>query len=333
MTSIAIILPDNNKDYLANLILDGFRALQSAKEYDVRISPRFVAIADYSDWELDDQAFIAFAKTADLILFIHAKYTTLDLVEKIGLWDKTVCIDGSEVGRNNRYDFTVQNDLLDGTHRGLGAVQYGLLKKCKRYFRREKPYTGGIIPFPFGIEDRFVKYAPGRKKDIDFACVFGQDEFPLMRRYAAKMLEDFCSKNGFACVTSKTSSLLNRDFRNWRSQEKFHDILARTKVGISIGGGGYDTLRFWEILANNCVLLTETIDIYNPDSDELKFKRIFEFKNLFDFEYRLEEIGKLIKSGRIDEYLDQDEYGAILKKHSSAERVKALVKASISQSY
>lgn len=327
MTSIAIILPDKNKDYLANLVLDGFRALEKTGEYNVRISPRFVAIADYSDWELDDGAFIEFARTADLILFIHAKYTTTDLVEKIGLWDKTICIDGSELGRNNRYDFTVQNGLLNGTFKGLGSIQYDLLKKCKRYFRREKPYIDGIIPFPFGIERHFIKYAPGQKKDIDFTCIFGQDEFPLMRRHATKMLEDFCSRNGFTCETSKTSSLLNRDFRNTRSQAKFHDILARTKVGISIGGGGYDTLRFWEILANNCALLTESIDIYDPGDEELKYKRIFEFKNLFDFACRLEEIGKLIKSGRIGDYLGQDEYAAILKRHSSAERVRELVRA------
>ena len=83
MTSIAIILPDKNKDYLANTILDGFRTLDGSGEYNVRISPRFVAIADYSDWELDDNAFIEFAKAAELILYIPAKYTTRELVDKI----------------------------------------------------------------------------------------------------------------------------------------------------------------------------------------------------------------------------------------------------------
>ena len=329
MKSIAIILPDNNKDYLANTILDGFRALDGSGEYNVQISPRFVAIADYSDWELDDNAFIEFAKAADLILYIHAKYTTRALVDKIGLWDKTVCIDGSEVGYDNRYDAKIQSGLLDRTYRGSGSIQYDLLEKCRRYFRREKPYIKGVTPLPFGIENRFIKCDLGKKKDIDFACIFGQDEYPIMRRYSVEMLEKFCSKNGFICATAKTNSLLNRDFRNTKSQEKFYDILGRTKVGISIGGGGYDTLRFWEILANNCVLLTESIDIYNPNSDELKFKRIFEFKNLFDFESRLEELGRLIRTGRIQDYLGQEEYAVILKKHSSAERVRSIVRNSL----
>jgi len=332
MISIAIILPDTNKDYLANTVLDGFRALEHTKEYLIRISPRFIAVADYSDWELEDGAFIQFAQKADLILFIHAKYSTKDLVEKIGLWNKTVCIDGSETGKNNRYDFAVQNTLIMGTHQGGSAVQYDLLKKSRSYFRREKPYYEGITPFPFGIEDRFISYTQGQQKDIDFACIFGQDEYPPLRKYATEMLENFCVKNGFTYATSKTNSLFNRDFRNTKSQEKFHDILGRAKVGVSIGGGGYDTLRFWEILANNCVLLTESIDIYHPNSPELDFKRIFGFKNLFDFEYRLKEIGALIRSGDIEKYMDMEEYRKILSTHSTAERVRELVRISLAAS-
>jgi len=294
MISIALILPDNNRDYLANTILDGFRALEHTKEYNVRISPRFTAIADYSDWELGDEAFVEFAKTADLIIYIHAKYTTLDLVNKIGLWDKTVCVDGNEVGKDNRYDPAVRQGLVDGTYRGLGVIQRDLLKKCRKYFRREKPYVDGIIPFPFGIEDRFIRYQSGQKKDIDFTCIFGQDEYPILRRQATEALEEFCSENGFTCATARTNSLFNRDPKSNKSQSRFHDVLARTKVGISIGGGGFDTLRFWEIMANNCVLLTESIDIYDPGSDELKFKRIFEFKDLAEFKIKLEELGKII---------------------------------------
>ena len=143
------------------------------------------------------------------------------------------------------------------------------------------------------------------------------------------MLEELCSKNGFTCSTSKTNSLLNRDLRGPKAQGKFHDILARTKVGISIGGAGYDTLRFWEILANNCVLLTESLDIYELGDGELDFERIFQFKNLFEFKYRLEELGRLIKSGQIADYLGQEEYKAVLDKHTSATRVRGLVKASL----
>lgn len=330
MTSIAIILPDNNRDYLANTVLDGFRALEHTKEYEVRISPRFIAIADYSDWELGDAAFIEYAQKADLIIYIHAKYTVRDLVDKIGLWDKTVCIDGHEVGKDNRYDFTIQKGLLDRTYRHGGSIQYDLLNKCRHYFRRERPYVDGIIPFPFGIEKRFVRWTPGQKKDIDFTCIFGQDDHPLMRRYATEILERFCKKHGLTCMTAKTNNiLLNRDFRNTKSQAKFHDLLARTKVGISIGGAGYDTLRFWEILANNCVLLTESIDIYELGSDKLKFGRIFEFKNLFEFQYRLEELAKLIKDGRINDHLGQDEYAAIMDKHTTSARVRELVARSL----
>ncbi|MCX6715584.1 MAG: NAD(P)-dependent oxidoreductase [Candidatus Taylorbacteria bacterium] len=328
MKSIAIILPDNSMDYLANTILDGFRAIENSGEYEIRITSRFIAFSDYSDWKLDDAAFIEYAKKSDLIIFIHAKYTTKTLVEKIGMWDKTICVDGNEVGKNNRYDPAIRKGLADGTYQGLGAIQFDLLKKCRCYFRREKPYVNGIIPFPFGIERSFVKYTHGKNKDIDFTCIFGQDEWPPLRRHATELLEKFCAKNGFSCRTSKTTSLLSRNVRDVKVQDKFREILARSKVGISIGGGGYDTLRFWETLANNCVLLTETIDIYEPGSDALKFKRIFEFKDLSEFERQLEALGSIIKTGHIDDYLGIDEYNAILKKHSSEERVRSLIEAS-----
>lgn len=328
MKKIAIILPDRYPDYLANTVLDGFRAIEPSGECEVRISPRFIAVGDYHDWELDDESFEEYARRSDLIIFIHAKYTTKALVEKIGLWDKTVVVDGNEVGKDNRYDPDVRKALEEGTYKHLGRIESDLLKRCRRYFRREKPYVDGIIPFPFGIEERFVRYRPGQEKDIDFACIFGQEEFPTLRRDVREAVEGFCSRNGFKCVTSKTRTIFNRDYRNSKSQGKFHEILARTKVGISVGGGGFDTLRFWEILANGCALLTETIDIYEPGSDALRFSRVKEFKDLDAFKARLEEMGQKIRSGELAEMLGDDEYRRIIARHSSERRVRDLLEAS-----
>ena len=325
MKKIAIILPDKSKDYIANTVLEGFRAFEHSKEFEVRISPRFIAIADYSDWELGDEAFFEYARAADLIIYIHAKYTVFDLLNKIALWDKTVVVDGHEVGKNYRYDKEIRKALEDGTYERSGGIEWHLLKKCRKYFRREKPYVQGVIPLPFGIENRFIKYRPGVKKDIDFTCVFGQEEYPPLRREVRLALEEFCAKNNFKCSTTKTRSIFNWNFHSMASQAKFHRTLARTKIGISVGGSGFDTLRFWEILANNCVMLTEDIDLYEEGSSALKYKRVFEFKNIDEFKVRLLEMGKLIRSGAINEYLEQNEYERILRDHSCAARVRTII--------
>ena len=102
--------------------------------------------------------------------------------------------------------------------------------------------------------------------------------------------------------------------------KKFYKNLVRSKVGISAGGGGYDTLRFWEILGNNCLLLTENIDIYKADSKRLEYNRIWQFGNLFDFEVQLEKIGAFLKKEYNQEKMTE-EYDKIISDHSSKTRV------------
>jgi anaerobic ribonucleoside-triphosphate reductase len=101
-------------------------------------------------------------------------------------------------------------------------------------------------------------------------------------------------------------------------------LLARAKVGISVGGGGFDTARFWEILANNCLLLTESIDIYQSDSKELNYKRVYQFKNLYDFKNQLEKVAGLLRNG-YDQLSLMPEYLKILEEHSAKHRVETIL--------
>ena len=308
MLKIAVINPEK-ADGLARTIIDGLYQMSLNSEIDFCLSSEFQYNLPVDNKVVTRQDFIDFALNADLIfLIVNAKYGfDKKLVEAINRWDKTIYIDGSEAGRNRRYDFTVQKEIIDGTS---GMVNKEMLNKCRYYFKREKPYINGIKPLPFGIETQYVKkYTEEIKKDIDFVCIFGQDEYPLMRRYARELLEKFCAENGFICVTKKT-----------KTPEEFYGILARAKVGVSVGGGGFDTLRFWEILGNNCLLLTERIDIYEPDSKRLDYKRIWQFNNLFDFQYQLEKIGEHLRTDYKQENLS-DEYKKILTEHSSIARV------------
>ncbi len=188
-------------------------------------------------------------------------------------------------------------------------------ERCYLYFRREKPYIDGIVPLPFGIESRYIKYDKlTTKKDIDFVCVFGRDKRPLLRRFAKEILIKFCEKEKFTYRVSETNN-----------QDEFLNILARAKVGISVGGGGFDTARFWEILGNNCLLLTENIDIYQSDDDSLEFQNIFQFNNLYDFMYELKKIGRLLRTDYAAErYIDV--YDSILLKHSTRARILTVFK-------
>ena len=48
------------------------------------------------------------------------------------------------------------------------------------------------------------------------------------------------------------------------SSEEYYGLLARSRIGLSIRGGGYDTPRYWEIVASRRLLLAERPDICIP---------------------------------------------------------------------
>ena len=324
--SIAIITPAKSKDdYLLNTVLDGL--LELRKEYpklEFHLpkgypSPFGDALKKH---ELDENAFFAFAKQAGIIIFtLSGGYANFDALERVGRWDKTVVLDSTEWGKDRRFDFEVQKKTL---HEFLGnaLTPDSLLNTCALYLRREKPYVGGIVPFPFGIESRYVRYTPDKKKDIDFVCIWGQEEHPLLRKYAREFLESFCDERGFTCRTAKTKGF---DFSLQRTsgRDEFYELLSRAKVGVSIGGGGFDTVRFWEMLGNNCLMLTERLDIYHPESEALRYKRMNQFNNLYDFEHQLSRVADFLKNEYKEKEL-QAEYETILKDHSTKARVRMI---------
>lgn len=323
MFKVAIITPKEHSDYLVSDVVDGVLDLVSS---GVQIECRFPKGYPHhfglegDVCELEKKDFIEYARDADIIFFGYRyKDADIDLAKKIDQWHKTVFIDGSECKHDKRFDPRIQHDILTDSYDGPGKIQYEMLSKCTLYLRREKPYISGIMPFPFGIQRRYRVYTPDTHKDIDFVCIFGQDTYPELRTYVKKTLQEFCVKNGFSCVTSHTKGF-GYDSTKEAGREDFYQTLARARVGISIGGGGFDTLRFWETLANNCLLITERIDIFPPNSQALSYNRIFECNNLYDFMFYFEKLGAFLKAGYQQSALEE-EYQQILTQHSTKQRV------------
>lgn len=325
--SIAVILPINQADYLGNTILDGLLELSRAgTKVDFKVTGGYPSPFDLSSYVLSEDDFIVYAGKADLVFLVWGKRATnYALAEKINKWDKTVFVDGSELGRDIRYNPAQEKKILIPGYIGKGMID-AIGKKCKLYFKRERPYPAGVIPLPFGIESRYISYHPGvsPKKDIDFVCIFGQDEYPIMRRYATKMVTDFCKQEGFVCKTTCTEGFNFADATKRAGRDAFSKLLARAKVGVSIGGGGFDTARFWEILGNNCLLLTEKIAIFEEGSRELEYDRIYQFENLIEFQTQLKTLGTLLRANYAEESL-LAEYQTILRDHGAVARVEKII--------
>lgn len=318
MPKIAVILPLGKPDYLANTVLDGLIDLGT----EFKTTSNYPAPFPLEPHILPEGEFVEYARNADLIILCWGKgATNTALAEKIGKWEKTVFVDGSELGKDRRSDPVITEAVKAMTYDGIGAIDKEMLAKCKKYFRREKPYVNGILPFPFGIERRYRHYNPEIKKDIDIVCIFGQEDFPKMRKEVREMVEKFGKKNKLVTATKKTSGFTFDDSTKVAGRDDFYGLLARAKVGVSVGGGGYDTARFWEILGNNCALLTEKIDIQIPG--ECNYSRVVEFKNAEEFAEKLE----LLPSNFPE--LTLEEYNRIIENHSTKARVEYLLKHSL----
>lgn len=293
---IAVITPINKKDYLTNTVLDGLSQLPH--EYKVSNFTKESEFIDYA--RLSDLIIFCWGKTVKRWKFFTQVNTNYRLAEKIDKWDKTVFVDGSEVGGDRRYT-------------QVGEINQEMFNKCVSYFRREKPYPAGVTPLPFGIESKYIIWRPGLQKDIDLFCVFGPGDYAPLRKQCTEEVVKFCIANNFTCVTERMP------------RQEFLNTLTRSKVGVSVGGGGFDTARFWEILGNNCLLLTENIDIY-PDNgaSELNYSRIKQFKTLDDFKHQLAQMGEYLRTQYPPANL-ASEYSSILESHSSRARVETIL--------
>jgi hypothetical protein len=56
---------------------------------------------------------------------------------------------------------------------------------------------------------------------------------------------------------------------------EYYSLLGRSKIALSIRGGGFDTLRYWETVACGALLLSEQPDIRIPDNFEHRRHAIF----------------------------------------------------------
>ncbi len=330
--TIAVVAPTERDDFYCDTVLDGLGGLVTehpeltfryAEHYPHPFGKEFTR-----RFSLPKKEFFDFAKSADMVVLSYGKYgTDYALVDELNAWEKTVYVDGSEIGKNKWRDPEIQYQVITGAFTGRGAPNKEMQKKCRLYFRREKPYTNGVIPFPLGIESRFTKYyTPDKPKDIDFAAIFGQENYPITRRYTRERTDLFCKKNGFSCYAQKTYTLPLIK-RGPFSPDKSYEIWARTKVGICTGAAGYDSRRFWEILGNNCLIIAERFDLYQPDSDAMNYKRIFQYNNLYDFEYQLKKAGEFLRNGYDQKDLEE-EYREILKRHSTKARALTIINES-----
>jgi glycosyl transferase family 1 len=135
------------------------------------------------------------------------------------------------------------------------------------------PLTRKFYPFPYGIEQRF-RQSINPNPTIELSCMLG-GALPEREEFKGQ-LQSFNLPNAFIGALpggpADVQRLIDLGAVNraaMREQElthnpRYYETLRNSRRCISVPGGGFDTLRFWEILGAGSLLISKRIAIEMP---------------------------------------------------------------------
>jgi hypothetical protein len=162
-----------------------------------------------------------------------------------------------------------------------------------------------VMPLTFGIIDYGFK--PVKEKEFDVSFIATPTS--KWRLQVNTFLKKYVKKRKLKAFIGYGLNLL-----------EYMKFLSKSKISISVRGGGFDTYRYWEIPYANSMLLSEMPDIIIPNNfkegvSASFFKNIDELKNKLDFYIKKEEVLEMAEEGR----------KLLMKKHTSIARAKQML--------
>lgn len=183
----------------------------------------------------------------------------------------------------------------------------------KREYLLNTDFESHIYPFPMAFN---YDFEPKKQKNYKYDVCFWAVESDPIRSKALEILEDRydCKKNG----THK-----NQIMKKYKRKGSFYlQELSQCKINLNFRGGGWDTLRFWEVLGMGGFLISQKPQIAIEP----------EFIDKEEIVYCKDDLSDLIEL--IDYYLEhEDERHRIAQKarikmqhyHSDIARAKFLL--------
>lgn len=199
-------------------------------------------------------------KVFDLVIVASCHPETLKyyekIIHKIPASTKVIFLDGGDMPE-------VAGDL-DIT-KGNGRKLYEKLNSIREFdyiFKRDyildKVYPKNVFSLPFCYNlDLTPKNMP---KEFKYDVAFWAVETDPIRTQVLTLLEDKydCKKNG---------TVKNQVMKKYKRKGEFYlQELSACKINLNFRGGGWDTLRFWEILGIGGFMISQElqIEIENP---------------------------------------------------------------------
>lgn len=208
-------------------------------------------------------------------------------LQRVGALPPTVLIDGED-------DADIRHDLAERFHCALYCKREyrwhpdaGMRGRVDRWraFRRRPALFAQTVPLPFSIIPDAVTLPTEGPRSVDLSYVVRASHPKRLRawRIVQSASDVHCTSAVYAYPTDRQSKLCTGLPKLWvkiqgdppvtAAQQAsrltfagYHQLLRRSKMALSIRGGGFDTLRYWEIVGAKAVLVSEQPDIYIPNN-------------------------------------------------------------------
>ena len=162
----------------------------------------------------------------------------------------------------------------------------GVAAAVRRWLSAAPGLRQRVWPLPFSVVLESIPSAHQADKDYDVSYA-GRVSHPKRVRAVAMLRHDPTLRFAggvYADPTDRISKLAAGPFAKLRaklkgdrylsdaergtklSSDEYYRLLHRSKMALSIRGGGFDTLRYWEIVASKTMLISERPDIVIPDN-------------------------------------------------------------------
>jgi SAM-dependent methyltransferase len=242
-------------DYLSASLLEGLVELG----HDV-----ITAQASPCGRHLDDVELRAAAEDADLVIVGSNAGVRSHLVQDIAN-PRKVFVDGGD-----QQDFGVTNNI-----------------RFKAVFKRElnrrfhDAASQFVFPLPFAAEKRYLSDAVVAK-DLAVSFLANMHTNPW-RHSIHQRLQNLKLQGVVSGTTNERAYSASQPKSAAIETPLYRQLLRRSRISVSVAGAGYDTARFWEILAARAMLMTQDLDIVIPHGftdglDCVTFRSLDEFE-------------------------------------------------------
>lgn len=207
-----------------------------------------------------------------------------------------------------------------------------------RAFRRNPDLLNRTHPLPFSVIPGAVTLADDgpRSVDVSYVARASHPKRLLAWRLLQSVRDLRCESALYAESTDRQSKLktglprlltklagdpcVTVEQQGHRlSFEEYHRLLRRSKIAVSIRGGGFDTLRYWEIVAAKTLLISEQPDICIPHNFEHGTHALFCKPDLSDL---IELIRTYAEDARARETMVAAAFAHLMRYHTCERRAE-----------